>query len=361
MNVSPEAVREYLVTVFRSWGMSEEHGATAAEVMVETDLSGIDSHGISMMPTYDMEFRAGRFNVKPVFQTVRESCVTALIDADASLGHVVSVHAMSLAIEKCLAHGVATVSVFNSHHFGAAGYYAKMAAARGVVGMVTTGTRGVAMVPTFSSEPVMGTNPIAFAAPARRNPPFVLDMATTTVASNRVKVHKLHSLPIPQGWVVDADGADVTDPLEAFRYVYERPEGGVTPLGGSRTTGGHKGYGLAVMVHILACVLSGGSFSPVRNLHQKPSDPFNIGHFFLAVDPRAFREPGAFENDLDEVIDTLHNAKRANPAQPVLVAGDPERSARAERLATGIPIPGDLMDQLRTVALKAGVPFRLDR
>jgi len=357
--VAAKLIREQLVSVLGAWGMSPAHAETTAEMMVDTDLRGVDSHGISMLPTYDREVRAGRINMRPVFRTLREGPSMALIDADASLGHPVSVHAMNLAVDKCRRSAVAVVSVVNSHHFGAAGCYSRIAADRGVIGMVTSATRGVTLVPTFAAEPVMGTNPLAFAAPARRNPPFQLDMATTTVAAGKVKVHKLNHRPVPPGWVVDGAGAPVTDPEEAFRYVFERPEGGITPLGGSREAGGHKGYGLAVMVHILGGVLCGASFSPIRNRTQKPSDPHNIGHFFLAIDPRAFREPGAFEDDLDQVIDVLHGARRADPAQPVLVAGDPEMATRAERLEQGVPIPDDLMDQLRAVARSAGVPFVL--
>ena len=215
------------------------------------------------------------------------------------------------------------------------------------------------MVPTFGAEPVMGTNPIAFAAPAKKNPPFQLDMATTTVAAGKVKVHKLNHKPLPPGWVVDESGQPVTDPEKAFGYVFDRPEGGITPVGGPREVGGHKGYGLAVMVHILGGALSGASFSPIRVKTQKPSDPHNIGHFFLAIDPRAFRAEGEFENDVDQVIDILHATKRADAAQPVLVAGDPEMATRAERLESGVPIPDDLMAQLRDVAKSANVAFVL--
>ncbi|HSF07727.1 MAG TPA: Ldh family oxidoreductase [Methylomirabilota bacterium] len=359
MRVPAKQVREQLLSVLVSWGMSQAHAGTTADMMLETDLRGVDSHGISMLPTYDREFRAGRLNMRPSFKTVREGPAMALIDADASLGHPVSVYAMNLAVDKCRQSAVAVVSVFNSHHFGAAGCYSRIAAERGVIGMVTASTRGVTMVPTFGAEPVMGTNPLAFAAPARRNPPFQLDMATTTVAAGRVKVHKLNHRPLPPGWVVDGNGQAVTDAEEAFRYVFERREGGITPLGGAREVGGHKGYGLAVMVHILGGALSGASFSPIRNRTQKPSDPHNIGHFFLAIDPQAFRPAGAFEEDLDQVIDVLHDTKRADPAQPVLVAGDPEMATREERLRDGVPIPDDLMQQLRDVARQAGVPFIL--
>jgi LDH2 family malate/lactate/ureidoglycolate dehydrogenase len=359
MRVPSTLIREQLVSVFRAWGMSPAHADTTAEMMVETDLRGVDSHGVSMLPTYDQEFRRGRINMRPVFKTVREGSAMALIDADASLGHPVSVHAMSLAVDKCRSTGVAVVSVFNSHHFGAAGCYSKIAADRGVIGMVTASTRGVTLVPTFAAEPIMGTNPLAFAAPAKRNPPFQLDMATTTVAAGKVKVYKLNHKPLPPGWVVDASGQTVTDPVEAFSHVFEKPEGGITPLGGTRDLGGHKGYGLAVLVHILGGALSGASFSPIRKRTQRESDPHNIGHFFMAIDPRAFRAEGEFERDLDEVIDVLHDAKRADPEQPVLVAGDPEMATRKERLQNGVPVPDDLMEQLRTVARGADVPFLL--
>src|SRR5438034_10482292 len=355
--VLPHRIREQLVSVFRAWSMSDAHAETTAEMMLETDLRGVDSHGISMLPTYDREFRGGRLNTRPVFKTVREGPATALIDADASLGHPVSVRAMNLAVDKCRETGVAVVSVFNSHHFGAAGCYARIAAERGVIGMVTSATRGVSMVPTFAAEPVMGTNPLAFAAPAKRNPPFQLDMATTTVAAGKVKVHKLNHKPLPPGWVVDADGKTVTNETDAFSYVFDKKEGGITPLGGTQDAGSHKGYGLAMMVHILAGTLAGASFSPIRNRTQKPSDPHNIGHFFMASDPGAFRGPGEFEDELDQAIDVLRGTKPADPKQPVLVAGDPEMATKKERLANGVPVPDDLMVQLRAVVQRAGVPF----
>jgi LDH2 family malate/lactate/ureidoglycolate dehydrogenase len=359
MRVPAKQIHQQLVSVFRAWGMSDAHAETTAQMMVETDLRGVDSHGISMLPTYDAEFRAGRLNMKPVFKTVRQNAATALIDADASLGHPVSVYAMNLAVDKALTEGVGVVTVVNSHHFGAAGCYSRIAADRGVIGMVTSATRGVTMVPTFGAEPVLGTNPLAFAAPAKRNAPFQLDMATTTVAAGKVKVYKLNHKPLPPGWVVDADGKTVTNEADAFGYVFERKEGGITPLGGTRDAGSHKGYGLGVMVHVLAGTLAGASFSPIRNRTQKPSDPHNIGHFFMAIDPKAFREEGAFEEDLDQVIDVLHATRRADPGQPVLVAGDPEMLTRAERLEQGVPVPEDLIEQLRGVAGRADVPFVL--
>ena len=359
MRVPADQIRRQLVSVFRAWGMSEAHADTTAAMMVETDLRGVDSHGIGMLPTYDREFHAGRLNMRPVFKKVRETAAMALIDADASLGHPAAAYGMNLAVDKALAVGVGVVDVFNSHHFGAAGCYSRIAADRGVIGMVTSATRGVTMVPTFAAEPVMGTNPLAFAAPAKRNPPFLLDMATSAAANNKIKVYGLNGKKIPKGWVFDDAGNAVTDPEAALDILYRTKKGGLTPLGGTPEMSSHKGYGLALMVHILGGALSGASFSPIRVKTQKPSDPDRLGHFFLAIDPRAFRPEGAFEDDLDAAIDVLHATPPVNPALPVLVPGDPERASRAERLKNGIPLPDTLVEKIRAICERSAVPFLL--
>jgi len=359
MNVPAERVRQQIVSVLTAWGMAPDLVRTTAEVMVETDLAGVDSHGIQMLADYDQSRQKGKLNLQANPHVVRENAVTALVDADAGLGHPAAVKGMALAIEKALAMGVGVVSVFNSHHFGAAGYYAAMAPARGLIGMVTSATRSIGVVPTRAALPVLGTNPIAFAAPTRRNPPFRLDMATSTVALNKIKVYQLNDKPIPAGWVLDGDGDPVTNADLAMEVLRNRPEGGLTPVGGTAEMSSHKGYGLAMMVHILGGALSGASFSPIRNKTQRPQDPDNLGHFFMAIDPKAFRPEGAFEDDLDAAIDVLHATPPADPALPVLVAGDPERMTREKRLKEGIPIPAKLAEGIRGVCERAGVKFIL--
>jgi LDH2 family malate/lactate/ureidoglycolate dehydrogenase len=252
------------------------------------------------------------------------------------------------------------VSVRNSAHFGAAGYYAALAPKAGLIGIVTSSTRTLSVVPTRASVPVLGTNPIAFAAPARRNRPFLLDMSTSTVAANKVKVYDLNRKPLPPGWVLDECGLPVTDSAAAMEYLFHSHVGGLTPLGGAPERGGHKGYGLGVMVQILAATLGGGSFSPIRKRTQKPGDPDNIGHSFMAIDPKAFRPEGGFEEEVDELVDFLHAAKPSDPGTPVLVAGDPEAEARARRLREGIPIPQALADQIRAICGRCGAPFLLE-
>jgi LDH2 family malate/lactate/ureidoglycolate dehydrogenase len=312
-----------------------------------------------MLMDYDESRAKGRLNLKARPRVVRESPVTALVDAEAGLGHPASVLGMEIAIRKAKAAGVGVVAVRNSHHFGAAGHYAAMAAKAGLVGMVTSATRTVGVVPTRAAVPVLGTNPIAFAAPAARHRPFLLDMATSTVAANKVRVYGLQGKPLPAGWVLDGQGTPVTEGNAAWDVIKNQPQGGLTPVGGTPEMASHKGYGLGMMVHILGGVLSGASFSPIRNRTQRPQDPDDIGHFFMALDPDAFREEGEFERDLDDVIDVLHGTTPADPAKPVLVAGDPEAESRERRLREGIPMPDTLLAQLRGVSERAGVDFLL--
>jgi LDH2 family malate/lactate/ureidoglycolate dehydrogenase len=353
-------VREQIVSILESWGMDAETVRTTAEAMVETDLAGVDSHGVSMLMDYENSKSKGKLNLKARPHVVKETAVTALVDADAGLGHPAAVMGMRLAIAKAKTMGVGVASVFNSHHFGAAGYYAALASKEGLVGMVTSATRSIAVVPTRAAVPVLGTNPIAFAAPARRNRPFLLDMATSSVANNKIKVYELNGKRLPAGWVLDGQGQPITDPADALEVVYGKKKGGgQTPLGGTAEMSSHKGYGLALMVHILGGALSGASFSPIRVKTQKPSDPDRLGHFFLAIDPKAFRPEGAFEEDLDAVIDVLHGTAPVDPAQPVLVPGDPEAASRERRLREGIPLPASLLGKLRAICERSGVAFIL--
>ena len=359
MRFPAETIHRQISEVLHAWGMPQNVVRTAADVMTDTDLAGIDSHGISMLMLYEEALGLEQLNPRPSPRIVRESPVTALVDGDAGLGHVAAVFGMELAIAKARSAGVGIVCVRNSTHFGAAGYYAAMASRTGLLGMVTCTTRGNPVLPTRSAVPVLGTNPIAFAAPTRRNLPFLLDMSTSTVAQNKVKVFELQGRPLPPGWVLDERGDPVTDSARAMDLVTVRHSGGMSALGGTAEMSSHKGYGLSVMVQILSATLAGGSFTPIRKRTQGRGDPDEIGHFLMALDPTAFREEGEFENDLDDVIDVLHAATPTNADEPVLVAGEPEAIARAERSRTGIPVPASLADRIRAICERAGAPFLL--
>jgi len=356
MHIPADRIHRLITDVLTAWGMDGDLAETTADVMTATDLAGIDSHGVSMLMTYEKRRDSGHLDLRARPAVVRENASVALVDAGGGIGHPASVFAMRKAIEKARTGAIGVVSVVNSHHFGAAGHYAGLAAAEGLIGLVTSSASLPSVAPTGSAVPRLGTNPLAFAAPARRNPDFLLDIATSTAAVNKVKVYDYHHEPLPRGWVTDADGTPVEDAGAALRILREEDRGGLTPLGGTPEMSSHKGYGLAMMAHVLGATLCGGAFPALRD----PEQPHNIGHFFLALDPGFFRPQGAFADDLDDAIDLLHRTPPLDPSAPVLVAGDVEAAARAERARSGIPIPDTLAEQLRAVAERAGVASDMD-
>lgn len=351
------SLRAQTAAILQAWGMPESAAHTTADLIVQTDLLGVESHGVSMLPQYEAMHASGRLHLAATPRVLRDGPATALLDGDAGLGHAVSAQAMQLAVDKARAIGIALVGVRNSHHFGAAGVYARIAQRQGLIGLVTSSAQGILLVPTRAAEPVLGTNPIAFAAPVpegSHNAAFVLDMATTTAAANRVKVKALRDQPVPAGWVVDGQGAPVTAPQAARAQVFDAPDGGLTPLGGSSDGGSHKGYGLALLAQVLGGTLNGGSFAPLHRRTHGPGEPANVGHSFIAIDPRFFGEPGAFEQELDAILDVLHATRPADPALPVLVPGDPEAAQQAEREQRGIPLPHALARQIQDIAARTG-------
>ena len=333
--------------------MKGEQVPVIVRMLLWADLRGIDSHGIALLPLYDEFRRAGKLTLNPEIKLVRETPATGLIDGGGGLGHYPSFKAMKLAMEKCAASGVGCVAVRNSNHYGAAGAYAMLAAERGFIGLSTTSVWRPTVVPTFGAEPVFGTNPIAFAAPAGRHPPFCLDMATSTVALGKIKLAALQSKAINPGWAVDARGNPVSNAADALKHGY------MTPLGGSPEMSSHKGYGLAAMVEILSTVLPGAFFATTRSQRHPEADRHNVGHFFLALNPQAFRGEGEFEDDLDDLIDALRATKRIDEAQPVLVPGDPEQACHAERSRNGIPVPAALAETIRGICEGSGAAYLL--
>ena len=347
--VSPEALTAQLESILRAWGMSDTHASITAGHMLYADLRGIDSHGCGMLLHYHRAFVAGRLNVTPEIEVVREGETTGLVDGGGGLGHVPGHTAMALAIAKCRATGLGAVAVRNSGHFGAAGAYAAMAAEAGYIGLATSSADLPAIVPTRGKEAMLGTNPIAFTAPAARSEPLLLDMATSTVSLGKLVMAWRQGRPIPPGWALDETGAPVTGARAAFERRL------LTPLGGSAEMGSHKGYGLAVMVETLSSILPGMPAWREAPYAQRP-----VGHFFLAIDPQRFRGDDDFGSDLDTMLDSLRATDPIDPVEPVLVAGDPEYAAEAERKRSGIPLTRRVVEDLRAVASAADVTFVLD-
>ena len=232
--------------ILEAWGLRGPQLASILRVLLWADLRGVDSHGIALLPLYNDLRRAGKLTLNPKIKVLQETPATALLDGGGGLGHHPSCKAMKLAMKKCAITGIGSVAVRNSNHYGAAGAYAMMAAEHGFIGISTTSVWRPTVVPTFGAEPMFGTNPIAFAAPARRHPPFCLDMATSTVALGKIKLAAAHSKPLKPGWAVDERGNLVTNAVEALKHAH------LTPLGGTPEMSSHKGYGLAAMVEILS-------------------------------------------------------------------------------------------------------------
>jgi LDH2 family malate/lactate/ureidoglycolate dehydrogenase len=327
-----ETHRAQLKAILAAWGMPEDNAETTADVLSWADLHGVDSHGMSMIPGYDRLRRAGRANMQAQPRIIKETAVSALVDGDGGLGHVPARFAMQVAIDKAKASGIAIAAVRNSAHFGATGYYTLMAANEGLIGMACTSASSIQVAPTFGKEAKLGTDPWSFAAPSADGKPFLLDMATTTVAAGRIRNKSNEGLQCPPGWVLNKDGLPSTDPLEA------REKGGfLTSLGGSPENSSYKGYGLAAMVNILASCLSGATLITDPE-HTKKPQGMDIGHFFLAINPTLFRDEEEFQSDVARFCNDLRATKPVDPAQPVMVAGDPQWNNAAKRMAEGIPV-----------------------
>ena len=349
VRVAPERLADQLAQVFRAWGMPDAHVGITVDRILYADLRGIDSHGSCMLAFYRQLRQHGTITSDPSIVVVRESPSTALLDGGGGLGHVAATEAMTRAMEMAAASGVGVVAVRNSGHFVAAGVYAAMASERGMIGLATCTTPTPAVVPTFGREAKLGTNPIAIAAPARREPPFLLDMATSTVSLGKLIERWRLGQAVPVGWAIDAEGAPITNG-------YVAAEGRrLTPLGSTLEGSSYKGYGLAVAMQILAGVLPGISTEMAADGRR-----VRVGQFFLALDPGRFGD-GDFVEGMDALIASLRQTPPVTAGRDVQVAGDPERLVLAERTQLGIPLTRAVFEDLRDVAADAGVPFTLDR
>jgi LDH2 family malate/lactate/ureidoglycolate dehydrogenase len=348
------AHRAQIKAILSAWGMPEENAEPTSEILAWADLHGVDSHGISMLPGYDRLRRDGRARMDARPEIIRETPVSALVDGGGGLGHVPARFAMQTAIDKAKRAGMAAVAVRNSAHFGACGFYTLMAAEAGLIGMAATSASGIQVAPTFGRQARLGTDPWSFAAPSADGTPFLLDMATTTVAAGRIRNKANENQPCPPGWVLTKDGTPSTDPLEAAR------KGGfLTSLGGSPENSSYKGYGLAVMVNILSSCLSGATLI-TDPMHTKKPQGQDIGHFFMAIDPGLFRDPAEFQSDVARFLGDLRATTPMDPVRPVMVAGDPQRLLAAQRMKDGIPVGPGLLSQVRQIAQASAAPWLLD-
>jgi len=351
---SYQALYSFTESVFLAMGCSAKDATTATKVLIAADLRGIDSHGVARLSGYVRLWEAGRINATPNLSIVHETPSTAVVDGDAGLGLVVAPYAMQIAIDKAKQVGTGWVSVKNSNHFGIAGYHAMMALEHDMIGMAMTNASAI-VAPTFSSEKMLGTNPIAVAIPAGNEPAFVADMATTTAANGKLEMLQRKNADAPLGWVQDENGNDVTDANIL------KKGGALLPLGSDREHGSHKGYALGSIVDIFSAVLSGGSYGPwappfpayIPLPQNMPGE--GLGHFFGAMRIDAFRPAQDFKSNMDNWITRFRNATPIDPAQKVLIPGDPEREAETTRMMEGIPVVGPVVADLQEVGARFGI------
>jgi LDH2 family malate/lactate/ureidoglycolate dehydrogenase len=354
LTIQEQRLRSFTEQVFLKMGCPPEDARLAADVLLRSDLRGIDSHGVARLTGYVRLWEKKRINATPVVKIVHETATTATVDGDAGLGLVVAPFAMQVAIEKAKVYGSGWVSVKNSNHFGIAGYHSLLAVEQDMIGISMTNASPL-VAPTYANERLLGTNPMCYAFPAGKYPPVVVDMATAAAANGKLEIAQRANLPVPEGWVQDKNGKPSTDPHEL------KAGGSLLPLGGDKDHGSHKGYGLGATVDILSAVLSGANYGPwvppfVAFL-DPPTDPVGegIGHFFGAMRVDGFRPAADFKDHLDNWIERFQNAATIDPEKKVIIPGEPEYAFEKERKENGIPLVDAVVNDLNELASKFGI------
>lgn len=343
--VSEAALRVTVAQIFEKLGVGPGDAADAADVLIMADVRGVETHGVSnMLRAYVRDYKAGKLDPKPGWRIVRESPATAVIDAEKRLGVIMGPRAMRLAIDKARTVGVGVVTVYNSGHFGAIGHYAMLAAQQDLVGVCFTGA-GLSVVPTFAAKPMLGTNPIALAAPARHEAPMLFDAATSAIAGNKIRLAMRVGSPLLPGWVTDKDGT----PIMEEKPVFDRGDIYQLPLGGTREQGSHKGYGFALMAEVLSTVLSGA-------LPMMLAPGSGSKNHFAAYDIAAFTDLEQFKDTMDQMLRALRTAEPAPGQERVLYPGLSEAEEAEHRRAHGIPLHKEVISWFATCTSEMGLP-----
>jgi L-2-hydroxycarboxylate dehydrogenase (NAD+) len=349
-------LQQFMEKVFVELGTPPEDARICAEVLLASDLRGIESHGVGRLRVYTERIRAGVQKVETEIEVVKETDTTALVDGHHGMGAVIGYRSMRLAMDKARSHGLGAVAVRNSTHFGIAGYYALMAAQEGMMGLALTNARPV-IPPTFGAEPMLGTNPIAFAAPSDAGFPFCFDAATSVVSRGKIEVYDRAEEPTPEGWVIDPAGQTLTDPRHILRGL---PSGQamMLPLGGAgEETGGYKGYSLSTMVEILCASLGAGAF--MKDLLGFAPDgsrrPYMLGHFYLAIDIDHFLPLEVSQQITGQIMRDLRSVQKMPGQERIYVAGEKEHEMQERVRAQGIPVNRNLRLDLQAVRDDLGI------
>jgi len=345
--VNAGLISDCFSAILQKMGVREDVVEDLSAGIIQASLRGVDSHGIRLFPHYLQGLEEGRLNRNPQYRFDVTSPTTVKLDGDHAPGHAAGAQGMRKAMELAKASGIGAVGVYHSSHFGAAAYYALMAAAEDMIGL--SFTHATAHVLSYGgTRPFFGNNPICLTAPCEGEEPFCLDMATTVATFNKVQQYREQGMKVPFGWGVDSAGRDTDDPGKIESLL---------PIGG------YKGFGLSMMVDILCALLTGAPYGPnVSRMFGTPlSEKRNLGHFFMAMRIDCFEEPAIFKKRLKEMMDSLRREPARDGNSPVLVPGDPEKAYYRERSVNGIPIPENLLHELAALAARYNVPCDLPR
>jgi len=353
-----ENLLEFSKKVLMKLGVSEKDAHIVADNLVSSNLRGIDSHGVARLDRYVDGIKTKYIipDAKP--KIVKESSVLANVDGQNGLGQVMGTFGMELAIKKGRKQGFGMVTVFNSNHYGYAGYYAMMALKHNLVGISMTNSAPL-VVPTFGKNAIMGTNPIAVAAPTQKNRPWVMDFATSTVPRGKIEVYNRLNKKMPLGWATDEHGKVTDDAARVERNLKDLLGGGLLPLGGAgETYGGHKGYGLTVMIDVFCAILSGSNYGPhvVSKKEGKITFP-RVGHMFMTIDPEYFVGISDFKRNMDNYIDLLKNSEKAEGESRIYVHGEKEFEMQDVREKQGCPLDDKTVEKLLALSKEFNIPI----
>jgi len=348
--VPVEVIYSFMVDAFKAQGVSDEDARICADVLIASDLRGIESHGVGRLKYYYDRIAAGVQFPEAKMEIVKETETTALVDGHHGMGHPTAYRSMKLAMQKAKQYGLGAVAVRNTTHFGIAGYYPLMATQEGMIGLAVTNARP-SIAPTFSTEPMLGTNPIAFAAPSDMDHPFCFDGATSICQRGKIEVAHRAEKPVPDGWVIGADGNTMTDAAQILKDI-PKFQAAMLPLGGpGEALAGYKGYGLATIVEILSASLSNGAF--LKDLLGITEDgarrPYMVGHFFLAIDIEHFIPLEVSRRVTGDIMRALQGARKAPGQDRIYVAGEKEYEKEALIRTEGVPVNANLRKELQFV------------
>ncbi len=333
-----------------------------ADNLVTSNLRGIDSHGVGQLKLYVSGVQSGFIVPRAHPEIIKENSSLAKVDANNGFGQVSGAFSMKLAIKKAIESGIGVVTTSHSNHYGFAAYYAMMALEQDLLGITMTNSPPL-LLPTFGKNAMLGSNPIAMAVPCGQDQSWVLDMATSVVPLSKIDLFSRRNEQLPNGWATDENGATTNDPLQVVRNLPGHDiKGGIHPLGGEgELYGGHKGYGLSMMVDILSGILSSANYGPDVSFFSNGQFQFaNIGHFFMAIDPSFFMAIDEFTGRLDDLIARLHNSEKALSQTRIYVHGEKEAEEYKRRVKEGVPLDEATVANLKQYSRDFGVDLKLE-